>query len=598
MSLHITETKQMNQSNEIVESNGFNESNECIDLMKIEFDKMNITKTEINTIESNAIGFNAFDFKFEPYVWKETEPFVYKPPTEVCMNIMNTLKSMNSINTLNSKNSMNSKRRKTNQKNVKKSKTTDSFVSKLEYYQNISAGLTMIPALFGMENLRTLDLSYNQIREVLLPYDSKITHLTLNHNKIDKIKCLPKNLHVLEISHNEIHDNSWKIIWDCYPSLVKIVMNHNKMNTLQGRMPPQLVHLACSYNQLNYVNIISPSLKNLILERNQLDSVLFVAPLLHLLNLKNNENLETLPDLSNMLFLKYLNASRTGLNQTDDNEDMVRPFDLLPDTIEELLIDDLSIDRLTFLPKNLKRLSCSECGIEEIDGLDQLKGLVELNCSYNHIIQLKVPPSLETLYCHNNDIEVLDIPYRNMLKHVNCSSNRLKLIEHVPIGIREVRHFIYHKNPLFFLNPFILRHPITIPVLRSISLARNVSHVIHRIFQNPDHYNHLIGTWGPIHDSIRKGIQSVLDKCQTDECPICYCSIDSTNRCITSCLHGYCMDCCEKIVSCSCCPMCRETMEWKHHAGPMPRPKYMLDAYHPRLRIHEAFDRFPTEEIV
>jgi hypothetical protein len=542
---------------------------------------------------------NIYPFVFgvenpEPYVWKEPEPFVYVPPfthsMEESKQFMESLKMENSRPVI-----FGSTQRMVKKKNTREKQT----ILNLEFYHKISAGLSEIPNMFGC-NLRTLDLSYNNITSVSLPYNCNIIHLILNNNKIDRIHCLPKNIHILEMSNNEIRDASIGIIWDRYPSLMKIVMNNNHMQTLQGSMPPSLVHLECSHNKLTHIDIISSSLKNLILKRNNIQRFALKTEELTVLDLKGNNHLDFIPNLSLMKKLKYLDLSSTGYHQLDDNEETefieIRPFDNLPSTIEELILDDLTIDRLSFLPMNIRRLSCNDCGLEEIEGLAELENLKHLNCCYNHLQSLTIPESLENLYCQNNDLTSLNIPYRNRLKHVDCSNNRLKWIEHVPVAIKEIRHFICHKNPLFFLNPASSRHPLSIPVLRLVSLARNVSYVVLRVVNNPELFRHLIRSWGSVHDSIKKGIKMAIEKCQTDECPICYCSIDSSNRCINKCLHGFCSSCCRSLSKATCCPMCRNTIEWAYHSGPKPEPIFMMDAFHERFSIFEAFDRYPLHQ--
>jgi hypothetical protein len=527
-----------------------------------------------------------------PYVWPDVPPFVFQMPVATNTGVEPVVRRKRTTNLVSDRFGRRKK---------------EGFISgfpfiKVEFYQNISASLTEMPNLMGMENLRTLELSHNEIRTVSLPYDCKITHLFLNHNRISHIASLPKNLILLDISHNEIRDNSLGIVWDRFQSLVKITMSYNKMTTIMGAWPPHLIHLDCSHNLLKRVDILCPELKILDLQANHLETVVFRSRVLRYLNLRKNESLDILPALAHLNSLKHLDISYTGIQQLDDHPDSeyieARPLDCLPDSIEILEMNHTSVDSLPRLPYHLKRLSCTECGIETIQGLEDMLQLTYLNCSYNDLVRLPIPESLHNLVCHNNRLTHLEIPYKSQLKTVDCSNNWIRFFEHIPAGIQDIRQFICHKNPFFFAKPNgHFRNPLSVSFLRSLTLVRNIAHIVARVVGNPDSYKHLIGRpGGAIFKQLRQQLETSLQGCSLDECPVCYTAIGEAERCITRCFHCFCMTCADRLDPALGCPMCRDNLAWKHMA-PGVGPRLIMDCPKPPegivFSIHRVWETLP-----
>jgi hypothetical protein len=104
-------------------------------------------------------------------------------------------------------------------------------------------------------------------------------------------------------------------------------------------------------------------------------------------------------------------------------------------------------------------------------------------------------------------------------------------------------------------------------------LVRNIAHVVSRVVGNPTSYKHLIGRpEAAIYKQLRQQLDTSLQGCSLDECPVCYTAITNAERCITRCFHCFCMTCADRLDPSLGCPMCRDNLAWKHRAtGVCPR---------------------------
>jgi len=450
---------------------------------------------------------------------------------------------------------------------VVKKKSIDLEPLYVENYQSICMGLKTIPDIFLMDNLRTLDLSDNELHEINIPHNSKITHLTLKNNRIDKIRCLPKGLLFLDVSVNQLKDTSWLILFDCYPHLNKMIMNYNQMTCIQGTWPPQLVHLECDHNDLRRVDLIAPRLRVLRIASNRMDTFQMRCPLLRVLDVAHNEQLDRLPMLP--YGIKQLSISRTGIQQLVDNPETEyiepRPIDTLPDSLELLEMDEIHVDFISKLPTQLQVLECKDCALQNLEVVGSLRHLRQLGCSFNALTRLSVPASLETLNCSNNELVQLDLPYGSKLTYVKCSDNHLKYFPHIPEGIREIRNFVCHKNPFFFQkHNGWLRVPLSVNFLRNLSYVRNKAHVVKEVVQHPDKYRHLVRHWGAVHERFATHMRHWLQQAETNDCPVCYENIQQNTLCLSECSHIFCAQCALKLnETATMCPMCRQVLSWR-----------------------------------
>jgi Leucine-rich repeat (LRR) protein len=74
-------------------------------------------------------------------------------------------------------------------------------------------------------------------------------------------------------------------------------------------------------------------------------------------------------------------------------------------------------------------LYCNDSYIIDLNGIEEFRNLIELDCSYNNIDtlpDLSNCTNLKTLFCHNNDItKIVNLNNNLNLKKIDCSDNNL-----------------------------------------------------------------------------------------------------------------------------------------------------------------------------
>lgn len=239
------------------------------------------------------------------------------------------------------------------------------------------------PELFHLEELTTLDLSHNKLKEV--------------PEGLEKAKSLL----VLNLSHNNI-ETIPTTLFIHLTDLLFLDLSHNKLETL----PPQTRRLA--------------NLQTLILADNPLE--LF--------------QLRQLPSLQNLEVLNMRNTQRTLSN-----------FPTTLDTLSNLSELDLSQNSLPKIPDcvynlpNLKRLNLSENAITEISSnIENWQRLEVLNLSRNELSSLPASlcklTQLRRLYLNDNKLDFEGIPSGiGKLCCLEIFSASNNLLEMVPEGL-------------------------------------------------------------------------------------------------------------------------------------------------------------------
>lgn len=239
------------------------------------------------------------------------------------------------------------------------------------------------PELFHLEELTTLDLSHNKLKEV--------------PEGLEKAKSLL----VLNLSHNNI-ETIPTALFIHLTDLLFLDLSHNKLETL----PPQTRRLA--------------NLQTLILADNPLE--LF--------------QLRQLPSLQNLEVLNMRNTQRTLLN-----------FPTTLDTLSNLAELDLSQNNLPKVPDcvynlpNLKRLNLSENTITELSSsVENWQRLEVLNLSRNELTALPASlcklMQLRRLYLNDNRLDFEGIPSGiGKLCSLEIFSASNNLLEMVPEGL-------------------------------------------------------------------------------------------------------------------------------------------------------------------
>jgi hypothetical protein len=109
----------------------------------------------------------------------------------------------------------------------------------------------------------------------------------------------------------------------------------------------------------------------------------------------------------------------------------------LPEDLDELIIQPITLKELPSLPKNLKTLRC------EINALTKLpelpKFLEQLHCNGNELIELpELPDTLISLLCNSNKLKRLPKLPKNLYE-LECNLNQLEELPKLPNGLGYLR---------------------------------------------------------------------------------------------------------------------------------------------------------------
>lgn len=278
--------------------------------------------------------------------------------------------------------------------------------------EHLSLKNNQLEKLFGelteLTCLRSLNLRKNQIKSSGIPPElfrlDELTTLDLSHNKLKEVPEgleKAKSLLVLNLSHNNI-ETIPTALFIHLTDLLFLDLSHNKLETL----PPQTRRLA--------------NLQTLILADNPLE--LF--------------QLRQLPSLQNLEVLNMRNTQRTLLN-----------FPTTLDSLSNLAELDLSQNNLPKVPDcvynlpNLKRLNLSDNAITELSSsVEFWQRLEVLNLSRNELTVLPAAlcklSQLRRLYLNDNRLDFEGIPSgigKLCCLEVFSASNNL--LEMIPEGL-------------------------------------------------------------------------------------------------------------------------------------------------------------------
>jgi Leucine-rich repeat (LRR) protein len=134
-----------------------------------------------------------------------------------------------------------------------------------------------------------------------------ITHLDISHKKLRKIKILPKNLVILNCSHNNL-----KKLFDedCVipETLIKIDCSHNKLQSInQIQKLPNLKILDCSHNLIRKIDY-PINIEEINMDNNLISGKINFKEGLKILSANNNLitsfDYEEIPSELNKIYLK------------------------------------------------------------------------------------------------------------------------------------------------------------------------------------------------------------------------------------------------------------------------------------------------------
>lgn len=275
--------------------------------------------------------------------------------------------------------------------------------------------LQNIPEFNSLENVKKIDLCYNnikQIKEKRLP--NGLEELYVENNIITFIDqiYLPDTLKVLKLSYNYIEE----LNLDRLINLTILEISNCGIQKLI--IPPNLVTLIANNN--NIINITLPlSLQQLDLSNNSID------------------------DSNGPLFfggnLIYVNLSYNVLTKIPYFDD---------DTpLESLHLTSNSIYKLCEkLPETLTELDLCSNDIINVDEIINYKNLKKLNLQSNNIIEIdQVPPYLEELIISYNNLTMLTFKIPSTLGYIEAQMNE---IFHVEEKIIENAYVKLNGNPI------------------------------------------------------------------------------------------------------------------------------------------------------
>lgn len=229
--------------------------------------------------------------------------------------------------------------------------------------------------------MATLDLQYNQLKDMIDLNDKSYQILVLNKNYL---KYIP---------------------FECVPITVKhLSLDQNELKRLEIDVPvPNLETLTAEMNNIRYVDV----------------SVFF--PSLHTLNLRKNK-IQNVHFLTCMPSLKHLNLSFND----------IRVLDKLPSTLQTLNVSFANVQLIqSRLPQGLTDVTLigNELKMGSIP-LNWGSSLKRLNLCDNLLTEFpkRLPDTLEELYLQNNQIVEIPAKLPEHLKILNLSNNKIRSI--------------------------------------------------------------------------------------------------------------------------------------------------------------------------
>ncbi len=153
-------------------------------------------------------------------------------------------------------------------------------IDRIEEIDVFGKNITQLPDLSKFQNMKTLNISYNNLTE-LPNLPNRLVTLRCNKNQLSQLPRLPSTLESLSCFHNQL-----SVLPDLPDGLTELICNHNQLSKLP-KLPSTLEHLVCNHNQLSQLPRLPSTLKTLEC---------------------NNNQLSQLPDLPNTLItLQYVN---------------------------------------------------------------------------------------------------------------------------------------------------------------------------------------------------------------------------------------------------------------------------------------------------
>lgn len=322
--------------------------------------------------------------------------------------------------------------------------------------EHLSLRDNQLEKLFGelteLTCLRSLNLRKNQIKSSGIPPElfhlDELTTLDLSHNKLKEVPEgleRAKSLLVLNLSHNQI-ETIPTVLFINLTDLLFLDLSHNKLETI----PPQTRRLA--------------NLQTLILSDNPLE-------LFQLRQLPSLQNLEVLHMRNTQRTLHNFPTNLDSLSNLSELDLAQNNLPKIPDclynlpNLKRLILSDNSITELSSSVENWQRLEVLNLSRNELTALPAaICKLVQLRRLYINDNRLNfegIPSgvgklcSLEVFSAANNLLEMIpeSLCRCGALKRLNLSSNRLITLPDTIYYLDDMDQLDLHNNPDLIMPP-------------------------------------------------------------------------------------------------------------------------------------------------
>ncbi|WP_246860201.1 leucine-rich repeat domain-containing protein [Flavobacterium sp. KBS0721] len=282
----------------------------------------------------------------------------------------------------------------------------------------LDLGFKSISDLTGIQDFTNLQVLYcnsNQITNLDLSKNTKLTNLIANSNKLTNLS-LAKNTALIELN-----------------------VDSNLLTDLNVSDNKALLNLSCASNQITQLDLnLNTSLKSLNCSNNKLTN----------LNLKNNNNtiLTTLdlrinPSLSCILVDNKTFSDTNWASKKDAtanfNHSTCDVYTLIPDPKFEAKLISLGIDSgdidgkvLTASISSITNLDVSSSSIINLKGIENFTSLKNLICYENRITNLDLSQNYDLIYLNadKNALTTINLSKNTLLKDLILSNNNLSSV--------------------------------------------------------------------------------------------------------------------------------------------------------------------------
>lgn len=322
--------------------------------------------------------------------------------------------------------------------------------------------LISIEGICALNKLQAVDISYNFLSPNQLIYLTKL-----------------KNLRVLNVSHNHFATEDALIFLNNLTQLNELNLSFNEFQSWGVKQPmPNLQKLILDNNKIKTLNLQNlPNLEILSCTENSLVEIYGLTSLLHLCQLFIDFNeLYELPPLTN---IEVLSVSHNKLNflPVFPNIQMLNvSFNLLnniPKISPNIVQLIVSSNCLTTLPAGMKNLEVLDVSNNKLSSLDFLTGcelLSILNLAYNEFQSPEsILPALKNCPLTDLDLSGLPLNKDHFSKILHFFPDLEKLNEHL-ISLEDKQKVLNSREISFLANEEPARHvnPLEIPDLAKI----------------------------------------------------------------------------------------------------------------------------------